>query len=357
MGANVTKAQSNSVQRVVNTTVQKCPSVSASNSISDVRVVVKQGLTGNINFNQSAVLDTQCVMKTFEEATLKALQKDKTNAGTALGFNMLQIQSNTDEELLNSAEQDCGKMQASNNSISNVQVTVDSTTPLKDLNFNQKLDVKSQCSLDKMTKAIASIDKSTNTTSGITGGALAFGLGSIAVICLVGVGVYLMIRSGGGRGGGGSYYAPPPQPVYAPQQSFEPSSYDNMTPQGSRGYQSGYTGSSAPNDNMASNGSYQREGYDNMTSQGSRGYQSGYTSSSGPISVTNSSISNVGNGQTPSTSLPPVPKPVTSSVPNPIPSSVTAGTPSMNNRTVYTPSSVVSPQTPINPRGSPQIYN
>lgn len=316
MGANVTKVESENLQRVVDRTTQRCPSVSGTNEIKNVRVVVKRGLTGDINFNQSAVLDTQCVMKTFQEATLKALETNKTDAGTALGFNYLDLKSKTNQEIVNETIQDCGKIQATKNTISGVDVLIDSETPMKDLNFSQSLDVRSACSLDKMSKAIASLDKNMETTSGISGSALAFGLGSVAVICLVGVGIYLVVKSGGGGGGGG--YSQP----YMPPQQSSMYSQPNMYGQAQSPYQT-------------------------QQPMQQFGNQAQQYSTSPQVNMTQSSTSGSPSSLSTKT-LPPIPQPIS-------PSITASSKPVMNNRPTYVPSTY-SPQTPINPRGSPQIY-
>nr|QYA18782.1 poxvirus-like myristoylated envelope protein [Clandestinovirus] len=335
MGANVTKSENTNVQRVVNETKQSCPSVTGTNEIKRVRIVVKQGTNGDINFDQSARLDTKCVMKEFREAAIDAVAKNKLDAGTALGFNYADIKNLSSQEMVDKAIQDCGKVQSSSNSIEDVDIELNSL--VGNINFAQSLDVSSQCSLDKMSKAIATLDTESDTTSGISGSALGWTFGSIAVIAVIGVGVYLVLRSGGGSGG--SYAAPPP--MYAPQPMMNPYQSPYQQPQmmdrSAFGQPSTYQ-SQSPSVNMTQSSSTQPPMRSNI----------------------NTPRSAMGNGSNPTTprpsfgNNPTTPKPLP-----PIPGSVTASPMMRNTGPTFVPSGYRSGyQSPevMNPRGSPQIY-
>lgn len=172
---------------------------------------------GNINLEQSLTLDNKCVFKEMREAAIESTEKNKTDAGVALGASVSDIKSKTAQQLVDEAVMDCGAV-TTNNVMEGNTVNVNYDNPFSGLNFTQAMDVKSQCALDKFSKAIASSDKDFDVQTGISGTNLALIAGGLAVVALVGGGIYLMLRSGGG----GSHsspsfsYSPQPQP-YTPQ--------------------------------------------------------------------------------------------------------------------------------------------
>lgn len=234
MGASVSKYDSETLQSTFNRTVQKCPSYSASNTMKG-NVINVNAAIGNINLEQSLTLDNKCVFKEMREAAIKSTEENKTDAGVALGASVSDIRSKTAQQLVDDAIMDCGAV-TTNNVMEGNTVNLNFDNPFSDLNFSQAMDVKSQCSLDKFSKAIATSDKEFDVQTGISGGSLAMIVGGIAVVALVGGGIYLMLRSGGGGGGGGPSFAYSPQP-----QPYNPQPYATYAQPGAPNYGAPYT--------------------------------------------------------------------------------------------------------------------
>jgi hypothetical protein len=212
MGASVSVYESETLQSTYNRTLQKCPSYSASNTMKGNTININAEI-GTINLEQSLTLDNKCVFKEMRQAAIESTEKNKTDAGVALGASVSDIKSKTAQQLVDEAVMDCGAV-TTNNVMEGNTVNVNYDNPFSDLNFTQAMDVKSQCALDKFSKAIASSDKDFDVQTGISGTNLALIAGGLAVVALVGGGIYLMLRSGGGGSPSSPSfsYSPQPQP-------------------------------------------------------------------------------------------------------------------------------------------------